>query len=269
MKEIDLRALQLIEFEAFKEIDRICKKHNIMYFMCYGTLIGAVRHKGFIPWDCDMDIVMMRKDYDKFAEVCSSELSHKYFLQNYHTDPGFLPALTRICINGTYLYDKYTEHLKFHKGAYIDIFPLDNSPDNEKLRKKHERNLLLIDILIFYKSCIIYSNGTLFLKEIGKKVLKFIMYPIPLKLLQNLRVKVMKEYNSKSTLNVCSTVGKYGYKKEIMDKKIFETPALLEFEGEKYHAPGKWDLCLRKLYGDYMIPPPEKERKPEFVVYEI
>ena len=90
MPQQDLRKLQMIELEMLLEIDRICRKHNIEYFLSSGSLLGAVRHGGFIPWDDDLDIYMMRKEYERFLDICRTELNaEKFFMQTYETDPEY------------------------------------------------------------------------------------------------------------------------------------------------------------------------------------
>ncbi|MDR3587302.1 MAG: LicD family protein [Desulfosporosinus sp.] len=269
MNKIDLRKLQLIQLDAFQEVDRICKKYNLAYYMIAGTLIGAVRHKGFIPWDDDIDIAMLRSDYDRFLNCCASELTDKYFVQNYRTDTDFYPALTRICIKGTYLDDKYAKHLKFKKEAYIDIFPLDNVPDDEEMMEKHGNRIMTIDRIMSYKACLVYRKGPFYSKLIGKKLLKMLLLPISLNSLQRCREKAMKEYSNQTTSRVCSTATMYSYKKHVMQRSSYENGVLLEFEGGMYYAPREWDTYLKQIYGDYMMLPPEEMRKPSFDVYEV
>lgn len=268
MEKINLHKLQMIQLEALKEVDRLCKKHSIKYYMIGGTLIGAVRHKGFIPWDDDIDIAMMRRDYDKFLKCCQSDLQDKYFIQNYQTDVDIYHALTRVCILGTYVDDKQTEHLKFRKEAYIDIFPLDRVPDDNKLLKRQERIIKIIDRLMQFKACIVYRRGFLSLKFVAKKIIRYMMLPIPLKTLQQFREKTMKEYSGQNTLRVCSTASKYGYKKQVMQQSIYGEPVLLEFEDGMYYAPQNWNAYLNHLFGDYMTLPPEDQRNSDYIVYK-
>jgi lipopolysaccharide cholinephosphotransferase len=268
MKKLELRELQLIQLDAFKEIHDICLKHSIKYFMIGGTLLGAIRHNGFIPWDDDLDIAMFRPDYDTFIELCKSELSDKYFLQNYKTDIDYYPALTRISINNTQVNDKYTKHLKCHKGTYIDVFPLDNVPDDITSRNKQKRMIASIDKIMFFKARIIYKEGPLRLKRIGKSILSFILIPIPLKWLQQKRVSFMIMFNTQKTKNVCSTASKYGYRKQVIPRDIYGEPVMINFENDMYYAPQKWEEYLKHLFGDYMKLPPKEQQVPMFEVYK-
>jgi lipopolysaccharide cholinephosphotransferase len=190
-------------------------------------------------------------------------------MQNYHTDIDFYPALTRICIKGTRLEDPYSKHLKSNQGAYIDVFPLDNVPDDEEMLKKQERSIKTIDRLMSYKACRIYRKGPFNSVLIVKKILKVLLFPVPLSFLQRCRERAMKEYAEQTTLRVCSTVSQYGYKKQVMPRHIYGEPVLLEFEGGMYPAPQEWDTYLKQIYGDYMTWPSEDKRKPLFEVYEV
>lgn len=269
MKKIVLSKLQELQLDTLKEVNRICNKFNIKYYIIAGTLIGAIRHKGFIPWDDDIDIAMMREEYDQFMNCCQGELLDRYSVQNYKTDIDVCHALTRVCIRGTYVDDKYSEHLRFHKEAYIDIFPLDNVPDDNRMLKRQKGKIEIIDRLIKYKACIIHRNGPLFSKYIAKKVIMLLLLPISFKSLQRNREKYMKEYSKEDTLRVCSTASKYGFKKQVMLRSIYGRPTLIEFEGGMYPAPQEWDTYLKQLYGNYFILPSEDKRKPTYDVYEI
>ena len=124
MERLSLREVQLMQLELMRQIDRICKKHNIVYYVIAGSCLGAVRHRGFIPWDDDIDIAMMRSEYERFAKIFDEEFdTEKYFLQNYDSDKKFIPALSRICIKGTFVDLKCEKHHKTCKNTYVDLFP--------------------------------------------------------------------------------------------------------------------------------------------------
>ncbi|MBF7097340.1 LicD family protein [Alkalibacter sp. M17DMB] len=267
MEKIDIKTLQRMQIETLKEVDRICGKNSITYYFIGGSLIGAVRHKGFIPWDDDIDIAMMRPDYEKFTEICKEELSEKYFLQTYETDRFFYQSMARICILGTFIDEKYSEHLKFNKSVYFDIFPLDKIPEDKEEQKKHANAIRRIDKLIFLKSCYIYDRGFLNYKLIGKKIVQKILNPISFPFLMDKREKIIRQFEDSNSELVCSTASRYSYEKQIHEASRFGKPYYMDFEGEKYPAPADWEGYLKQLYGDYMKLPPEEKRKPEHDAY--
>ena len=124
-----LRRLQLTELEILVEVDRVCRENNIKYCLGCGTLLGAIRHNGFIPWDDDVDVWMLRKDYERFCAVGVKALDDKYFFQNWFTDPYFNSAYGKIRKKGTRYVRVGQEKMKYKDGIYIDILPLDNLPD--------------------------------------------------------------------------------------------------------------------------------------------
>lgn len=127
----DLRKLQLIELEMLLELDRICRKHNIRYFLADGTVLGAVRHKGFIPWDDDLDTRMSRSEFEKFCKVCETELdTSRFFLQTDKTDPEYRWGYAKIRRKGTEYLRAGQEAIKCMTGVSIDIFVIDNVPDS-------------------------------------------------------------------------------------------------------------------------------------------
>ena len=264
IKKMDLRKVQQLQIKVLEEVDRICRKHNIKYYLIAGTLLGSALYKGFIPWDDDIDIGMLRQDYHKFLNCVSAELEKGYFVQNYHTDIDFRPALTRICIPGTRIIEPPTEHLRFNKAIYIDIFPLDNVPDDDKLMRKQIRVIKLLDRLILFKLDIVFDKGPFYIKLIVKKLLSWLLLPVPLKYLQELREKYMSKYSQDNTARVCNMVTYY----LVIPREVLAEPVLVEFEGGRYYAPADWDAFLKICYGDYRTPPPDLRRKPKNDTYE-
>ena len=134
----ELKMIQKIDLEMLVEVDRICRKYRIQYSLDGGTLLGAVRHKGFIPWDDDADVIMLRKEYRKFQKACRKELDQsRFFLQDYQTDPEYRWGYAKIRRRNTEYIRLGQEHLKQKGGVCIDIFVADNVPDQKVVRKIH------------------------------------------------------------------------------------------------------------------------------------
>jgi LPS biosynthesis protein len=239
------------------EVDKICRKSGVKYYIVGGTLLGAIRHGGFIPWDDDIDVAMMRIDYDKFIQIAEKVLPEKYFLQNYKTDKYCCMPFARIRINNTIFEESYISHLNCHKGIYIDIFPLDVVPESEMLRKFHKIALYCLDKSIMSKLKVM--PRTLF-KKIIMWILYILTFPFPRKWLGEKLDRLMKKYNFLDSKFVCNTTDPRVYEKRVLDKKIYGNPTEILFNGYKVMAPEKWEEYLRNLYGDYLELPPLNKR---------
>lgn len=271
MKRIPLRDLQILQLATMKEIHLFCQEYKIKYYIIGGTLLGAIRHKGFIPWDDDIDIAMMRDDYEYFISLFSIKCDKKkYFLQNYSSEKKFQPALSRVCIKGTYLDVPAEYHLKICKNTYIDIFPLDNVPDSIEKREQQKQDIQKIDRLFERKLGRIYVKGFLGWKKIVKRLLSACMIFVPYSRLQKKREEIMKRFSNIDTKCVCSTVSQYGYDRQVMEKKIYGKPTLYDFEDTQLYGPEHYDAYLTHIYGkNYMQVPPEKKRVKPHDVYLI
>lgn len=160
-----LRKLQLTELELLVEFDRICRKNNIHYILGYGTLLGAVRHNGFIPWDDDVDVFLMRDEYNKFCEACKTDLNtEKFFLQNWETDKNFNSGYAKLRRNDTQYVRVGQERMKYHNGIYIDIMVFDKVIDEVKMREKFKKSVLFIEN--YYILLLVQCVKKIFLKEL-------------------------------------------------------------------------------------------------------
>lgn len=267
MTQEELRKIGAIQLELMDEVHRLCIENNIRYYMAYGTLLGAVRHKGFIPWDLDIDVVMPRKDYERFKQVCQKQLDDRYSYVDRESFRSYGRPHALIAHKETRLFCKYdrVNPKLMELGVYIDIFPLDNAPEEEKERKQHAKKLNRIRKLKDKRLMYCYSF---------KKWRRFLHYAIaatliwiPVPWLNRYQQKQMQKYNRSETNVVCSMAGGYAYEKECMPVEIFSDPVLLEFEGRLFYAPRKYTQYLTRLYGDYMQLPPEEKRQANLECY--
>jgi lipopolysaccharide cholinephosphotransferase len=268
--EVDdnLRKLQDVELEMLIELDRICRKNGILYQLFGGTLLGAVRHKGFIPWDDDIDVCMLREDYNRFLEICKKDISEKYFLQTFETDSQFFHSFARIRKNNTLALQKQYSGMNMHHGIFIDIFPLDNIEEGI-LGKFQYYTIRFIREMKKIKLRKKSSNSKV--KGFVKRIIINITKPIPIKLYNALETKLATIYEKietkKSSLLVEAI--KINYKRCTINSSNFKDIIEIEFEGHKFWAPKNYDVILTNMYGDYMSLPPVEERKGHHKITEL
>lgn len=249
-----LRKLQKKELELLWEVDRICKKHNLTYYLIGGTALGAVRHNGFIPWDDDIDLGLPREDYNKLMSLCQTELSEKYFLQTHKTDKNYMYQFAKIRMNDTAFVQKGLENFKIHHGIFIDLFPLDGVPDQIPLRKAQKT---IYNIFNFIRDCKVQPKVKVPVKTIIRTTIGKIF---PWKFVHFVIDSVICLASSKKTKFMANILGRAGYDKEVMPVEFFGSPEYLEFEGHLLPLPQEWDQYLSQLYGNYMKLPPVDEQ---------
>ncbi len=239
-----------------------CETYGLTYFVIAGTLLGTIRHKGIIPWDDDIDVLMMRDDYDKMLEIIRKGNNNtQYQFVNPETDPYFPKAFTRFSNNCTTMIPLKDAMYKYNHGCFIDIFPVDRIPDNKQKRFSFFlrcRLYLFIQLALGrYKSNI----GTLGL-SLKKRVLYYLAYPL---FATNIitPAKLFKEYNkfasqyreSTEDAREIGTVTVSGENPRcIYLPEYFEETLQMPFENITVNVPKGWDLILRHAYGDYMTP---------------
>lgn len=251
-----LRRLQLTEVEILKEVVRICKENKLQYFLIGGTLLGAIRHKGFIPWDDDLDIAMPRKDYEKILKLFETQLNSKYYLHSNKTDSRYWLPFVKVRKNETIFEEKSIRSINTHKGIYIDIFPLDNAN-----RQKSFIQDIQAKIVKRISNLVIQKRG-LNVAEPGlvTKIILNMLKPIKLQSLTKFQTKVMS-YNGGNDSEYHINLGSnYNYIKQTIPKEKYYPPVKVEFEGDFYNAPNDWDFILKRIYGDYMKLPPIEKR---------
>lgn len=249
---------QTKQYELLVEFDRICKKNKINYFLDGGTFLGAVRHKGFIPWDDDLDVSMLRKDYEKFLKVVKKDLKKKYFFQDMDNDQFYGNIFGKLKIKNTKYTEKTTLKAKAKDGIYIDIFPFDNIPDNIKKAKKHFLKVLIFRMLFLIKNKYLIEANTFF-KKIELVILKIFSIFLSKKYLKNKLKKLVSKYNNQDTKYVCNYATPY-FNKFLFEKKWFDSYAFYEFEKAKFMSLKDYDTYLKYVYNDYMTLPPVEKR---------
>lgn len=252
------RLLQLNILELIVEVDRICRKNNIKYSLDGGTLLGAIRHKGFVPWDDDGDVIFTREEYEKFYEACKNDLDKEhFFLQDYRTDPGYRWGYAKMRLLGTDVVRKGHEHLTFKSGVCIDVFVNDNVPDNPVSRRLYYGLNFALRKILYSEMGRTQANNALLRGWYS------VLFLIPKKTCFNIRNKVSARVNKKDTKLMSHLLFPYPRKmcKYGMPSECFKENIETEFEGMKFSVFKEYDKYLRILYGDYMKLPPEEKRK--------
>ena len=255
--KFDLREMQLKLVDILKCMDSVCKKNNIRYYLIGGSTLGAVRHKGFIPWDDDIDVAMPRKDYERFLKIAKEELPPYYEIRNYKTHPnGHVYHWTKIEDNRTTLVVDWHKHLNYAGGIFIDLFPLDGVSKYKFIRKLHFNLLFLFTKKLFYTSYRESNTGKVIKSPF---ILKILQSNVARRFIHRTIQCLITIYDYDKSKYVANYTGEW-MMREIMLKEYFGTPGLLTFEGLLFNVPEKYDLYLKNLYGDYMKLPPEEKR---------
>lgn len=258
-----VRRYQLAQMELMDVTDRVCEELGITYYLIGGTLLGAVRHGGFIPWDADMDIAMKRADYEKFRQYWTTSESPRYFYQDHTTERNHLSPHAILRIKGTHVVMKGRKTDKYqpaNDGIYLDIFPLDEPPAEKKLQEKQMKQIRNIKRIIELKAAYTYGAATSPLKRIAKKCVQLLLSPVTLPMLNKRLHAVMMRHNGSGSGYLVSMASHYSYWKQLMKQEIYGTPARIAFEDRMYLAPASPDAYLTQLYRDYMKLPPEDKR---------
>lgn len=260
MSQKKLRQLQLLENDILIKVVEICKKYGLQYYLSSGTLLGAVRHQGFIPWDDDIDIEIPIDDFRQFLKVAQSELGDEYFLQTYVTDPNYHFAYAQVRKNNTTFLDPYNYYYKIHHGVSIDVFPMVPVNDGIRLFLKQKWISASNFVQIQEKINTHKDEFQRLLGPVGMWVMKM-SEKIPMSGRQKIHKMMLdvvfnaKEEKCKYYTNVWGNITRI-IPKEAYDGK----PSKVPFEGHMYDAPHDYDCYLKIAYGNYMELPPEEER---------
>lgn len=259
MREVTFEESRQIQFSILQYFDEFCRKHHLRYSLGEGTLIGAVRHKGFIPWDDDIDVIMLRDDYDKFISIYDGD---KYSLKTMSRVENWRDCYSRLSDNNTSVYWDFAPGISTH-GIWIAIFPVDNIPDDdsewERMRK--ESKLLQMLCCAKYTEAMFKSKKAKFFKPIIKLYtgMHSSSYFI------NKAEKIISKYKNVPTKRR-TVLAIWWAKYPAFSSEAFDDYIEMEFEGKKFYVIKGYDEYLRGQYGDYMTLPPVEQRVPKHLM---
>lgn len=249
-----------IEVEILQEFMQVCNKYHLKFFVAHGTLLGAVRHKGFIPWDDDIDVNMPRRDYELLIKIADKEFNKPYFFQTYLSDPGNFNGHAKLKREDTTGMDLQNIGHMCNNGLFIDIFPMDGIVEDERKRQKQSKRVELYRGLMLAK---VYGKDYRYMAGFSKR--KFTLYKIISKFLKGKFIySKFEEWCQKYSYIDTKRLGIISFKTDYeccyWYKEDFEELIELNFEGIKVPAPLNYDRCLRIKWNNYMEFPSERQR---------
>ena len=256
MNSEQLRQVQMTELEILLEIDRICKKCGIRYSIIAGTMLGAVRHKGFIPWDDDADVAMLRPEYEKFREACFTELdNNRFYFQDHVCTQGYRWGYGKLRRKDTLFLREYQEHMPYEQGIFVDVFPLDAVPDSHIGRTVMNAQCYMIRKSLWSKVGKIAASNRV------KRLIYAVFDLIPEKCLLsalNRMISSAERIDSRwvRILTFPTPNREHGYRKE-----WYTGGENAVFEGYIFPGVSDADAYLRFKYGNYKEYPPIEQRK--------
>lgn len=254
--------LHTVLLSAMKDIDRICRENGLRYYLHAGTLLGAMNHKGFIPWDDDVDISLSRSDYERFIEIVQKAYPGKYFLQDYHTDEQYKNNRAVLRVLGTHIIHNHEESAIIHNEIGIDIVPLDHAPDNVLLRRIQQAQIRIYDLAVQIK------QGDVVPQSFATKMIRLLSKKNRVKLGEKID-RISMRYNSVHTEMVGLLTytgrnpytGRSGYENDLMRREWFENPIMAPFEDTEFMTISDPKADLDHRYGPHWAEPyPEEKR---------
>lgn len=249
------------------ELDRVCNQHGLRYFLTGGSMIGAVRHKGMIPWDDDIDVAMPRDDYERLKLIANEAFDKDFELIHTGNNDSYFWRFAKLCHKKTTLVE--IEYPFCIEGVFVDVFPLDGLPDNMADRIKHynryDKRLRELCLLYQPPKQISFKTPRRFLSSLKSKF--YHMVYSYAKLVDRCE-SVAKKFSYEESNYIVNFAGIYGIK-EITQKKFFSDYILMDFEGYKLRVPIGYDGYLTGVYGNYMELPPLEKRTPHHKPYYL
>lgn len=258
LKPVSIPDQKTIMLNILDEVDRFCSQNDLTYYLSYGTLLGAVRHKGFIPWDDDVDIVMMRNDYEKFCRTFNDGRTDSLRLMSMNDTEGYRLLYAKVCDTRTLLIESVRDPIEL--GVNIDIFVNDFlSDDLKKAKDVVHANRRLFNMMNLMT--VADKEGRAKYKKIVLRFLRFLIGIVGVEKILKRIEKKSRKYERQTDSSYCGSVTSLYYnEKEITETKWWGKGVKVDFEGKQYNAPSDCHSVLKAFYGDYMQLPPVEQR---------
>lgn len=266
----DEEALRQVQLELLAEFGRVCASHDIEYFALYGTALGAVRHGGFIPWDDDLDVGMLRADYDRLADIIGADLGEGYFFQTVDSDPFYGCLFGKLRKNDTRCVDKISFGSQQHGGIFIDVFPLDARATG-RWTSREQRFMRYVGFRLLYLKAgyRLPMRNESAVTRIAQIVARAVVRVLPRRALIALTMRPARLGRAESPDQYVSLFGAYLYDRDTVDAAWIHPLKSVPFEGVTIPVFGNVDAYLTQVYGDYMQPPPIEQQTSHHEIVEL
>lgn len=261
LSDTQRKMVQKDELQLLVKFDEICKKFNLKYTLAAGTMIGAVRHKGFIPWDDDIDVYMLRDDFNKLRKIAPLELPKNMFYQSHYTDPEYYYPFDKIRLNGTIFKETFLANHNINHGIFIDVFPIDLISDNKfknTIQFYHYR-FYRLGLMVKYVNISARSRK----RKIIANLLRVFYLPFNLNYLYKKCELIAQQrennYRNSKWVRNLNSLGSDGMK-ETYHYYAFTNLKYVRFENKKFYISKDYDAMLKTIYGNYMKLPPKSEQ---------
>ena len=267
LNQSDIRRIQLIQLDMIKKVHEVCRANGLRYTMLGGTLLGAVRHRGFIPWDDDLDIGLPRPDYERLLALLEKHPIEGCFLQTFATDPHYVQPYAKLRKNGTRYVESFWKDIDMHQGVFIDIFPLDKikTPGGRATELRRLAAKAITFAIWRKEHCALRREGVKRLEAIPSTLIALLPKQTLVRLQNSLVVRENRQWEYVSSMFTSNyTTGRVYY--SLAD---FDALTLYDFEDTRLCGVANYDEVLGRMFKNYMQLPPEDKRNSGHVLAEV